>query len=283
VTSNAVRLLNAVQVTNTPAAVSGQPHSPAGDDFTGFSLEDMGIKERHEREREHVRRAILDAARELFVADGFSNVSIRKIADRIEYSPAAIYGYFPSKDDIFFALAEEGFELMHGEVGDDRDTPSPLDAIRRRLHALYRFSVDHPEYFALIFLDRSVPRIRDAYDRFDRLVSLKREMADRVARAVAAGELPGGRDPHALVHLMVPPVMGVAAMRIFSRLPDTANIEQLASDVIEMTLAGLAAGSPVTFEVGPLLCEADADPREIATGTSALDTRSSSVVSAPNS
>ena len=72
----------------------------------------MGIKERQERDREAVRRAILDAARDLFVSEGYQNVSIRKIAERIEYSPAAIYGYFPSKDDIFFALAEEGFRLL---------------------------------------------------------------------------------------------------------------------------------------------------------------------------
>ena len=50
----------------------------------------------------------------MFVSEGYQHVSIRKIAERIEYSPAAIYGYFPSKDDIFFALAEEGFRLMHG-------------------------------------------------------------------------------------------------------------------------------------------------------------------------
>jgi len=67
----------------------------------------MGIKERQERDREAVGRSILDAARDLFVAEGFQNVSIRKIAERIEYSPAAIYGYFSSKDDIFFALAEQ--------------------------------------------------------------------------------------------------------------------------------------------------------------------------------
>ena len=72
----------------------------------------MGVKERQEREREAVSRAILDAARDLFVAEGYHNVSIRKIAERIEYSPAAIYSYFPSKDDIFFALAEEGFRLL---------------------------------------------------------------------------------------------------------------------------------------------------------------------------
>ena len=77
----------------------------------------MGIKERQERDREAVRRSILDAARELFVSEGYRNVSIRKIAEKIEYSPAAIYGYFPSKDDIFYELAEEGFHLLHPADG----------------------------------------------------------------------------------------------------------------------------------------------------------------------
>src|SRR5437660_12230763 len=72
----------------------------------------MGIKERQERDRETVRRAILDAARDLFVSEGYANVSIRKIAERIEYSPAALYGYFPSKDDIFFAPAAEGVRIL---------------------------------------------------------------------------------------------------------------------------------------------------------------------------
>src|SRR5829696_5407809 len=72
----------------------------------------LGVKERQERERVATSRAILDAARELFVAEGYQNVSIRKIAEKIEYSPAAIYSYFPSKDDIFLALAEEGFHLL---------------------------------------------------------------------------------------------------------------------------------------------------------------------------
>ncbi len=87
----------------------------------------MGIKERHERDREAVSRAILDAARELFVTEGYQNVSIRKIAERIEYSPAAIYGYFPSKDDIFFALAEEGFRLL----GDPENAAESAGRCRR--------------------------------------------------------------------------------------------------------------------------------------------------------
>ena len=123
----------------------------------------MGLKERQERDREAVSRAILDAARDLFVAEGYQNVSMRKIAERIEYSPAAIYGYFPSKDDIFFALAEEGFRLLIGQTSLERPPPGPtsilLDCIRQALMRVYEFSKSHPEYFALMFLDRSVPRI----------------------------------------------------------------------------------------------------------------------------
>src|SRR6185436_13852347 len=72
----------------------------------------MGIRERQSREREAVRRAILNAARTLFLAEGYANVSMRKIADQIEYSPGAIYSYFASKEDIFFSLAEEGLQFL---------------------------------------------------------------------------------------------------------------------------------------------------------------------------
>ena len=89
----------------------------------------MGIKERQERDREAVRRAILDAARDLFVTEGYQNVSIRKIAERIEYSPAAIYGYFASKDDIFFALAEEGFRLLGTRRGAPISNSCPWSTV----------------------------------------------------------------------------------------------------------------------------------------------------------
>ena len=76
----------------------------------------MGTKERQDRERQAVTASILNAARDLFVAEGYQSVSIRKIAERIEYSPAAIYSYYPGKDDIFLALAAEGFHLLDAKV-----------------------------------------------------------------------------------------------------------------------------------------------------------------------
>ena len=51
----------------------------------------LGIVERKEREKSETREKILDAARELFVTEGYDGVSMRKVAQKIEYSPTAIY------------------------------------------------------------------------------------------------------------------------------------------------------------------------------------------------
>src|SRR3982750_4398353 len=104
----------------------------------------MGIKERQERDREAVRRAILDAARDLFIAEGYQSVSIRKIAERIEYSPAAIYSYFASKDDIFLALAAEGFHRLDEKVCAAMSTDDPLENVRACWWAFYQFSQEQP-------------------------------------------------------------------------------------------------------------------------------------------
>jgi len=60
----------------------------------------MGIIERRERERKAVRKKILDAARELFVAEGYDAVTMRRIAETIEYSPTAIYFHFKDKETL---------------------------------------------------------------------------------------------------------------------------------------------------------------------------------------
>src|SRR5215475_2549981 len=149
----------------------------------------MGIKERQGREREAIRRAILDAARDLFVRDGYQNVSIRKIAERIEYSHAAIYGYFSSKDDIFYALAEEGFRLLYGdrETYTGLDHLPPLDRIRAIFMRLYEYSREHPQYFALMFVDRSVPRISREYERFAFAREMKAHLVGEVRKCMTTG------------------------------------------------------------------------------------------------
>src|SRR5512134_2048054 len=111
----------------------------------------MGSKERQDRERQAVTDSILDAARELFLAEGYQSVSIRKIAERIEYSPAAIYSYYPSKDDIFLALAKEGFHRLDAKVQAAGTTATTaLEVVRERWWAFYEFSQEQPAYFELM-------------------------------------------------------------------------------------------------------------------------------------
>jgi AcrR family transcriptional regulator len=229
----------------------------------------MGIKERQERDREAVSRAILDAARELFVAEGFQNVSIRKIAERIEYSPAAIYGYFPSKDDIFFALAEEGFRLL-GDPASVRNDPaltdaSPLEHVRATFWRLYEFSRDQPQYFALMFVERSVPRISREYERFAFARESKQHIVEQIQAAVDAGDLPSSVDPMIAMRALMVGVLGVALINLSERLLPGENADSLAADILNLTLAGLRSGvvlqSPRGVGACPIAAEPVADAR----------------------
>ena len=232
----------------------------------------MGIKERHERDREAVRRAILDAARELFVTEGFPHVSIRKIAERIEYSPAAIYSYFASKDDIFFALAEEGFRLL-GDPDDaagreDLKGLAPLDRVRAVFRRLYQFSREQPQYFALMFMDRSVPRIGREYDRFAFVQSMKQHIAEEIQACIASGDLPKTTKPGVALRMLTAGLLGIASLRLSERLAPGENADDLAADVIDVTLAGLRTGLPLRAANVPL-CSAG-EPVEVAAAHSSI-------------
>jgi AcrR family transcriptional regulator len=196
-----------------------------------------------------VRRAILDAARELFVTEGYRNVSIRKIAEKIEYSPAAIYGYFPSKDDIFYALAEEGFRLLHmsDDPGFDAQLAGvdPLERVRSIFWRLYEFSRQQPQYFELMFVDRSVPRISQAYERFAFARELRSHLIAQIQTCIDSGALPSHLNANVVFRLLTMGLLGAAMMRLSARLTPGENADSLARDVLAVTLRGLQTTGPL--------------------------------------
>ena len=207
----------------------------------------MGVKERQEREREAVARAILDAARDLFVAEGYHNVSIRKIAERIEYSPAAIYSYFPSKDDIFFALAEEGFRMLMTPGPQCGQQVDLLEAVRAPFWRMYEFSRSHPEYFALMFLDRTVPRISKNWERFGFVREMKGQVSENIRRAIDAGHFPPGTNRRRGVSHSPDRHPRRRRRPALSAGMPGEDSDALARDTLEATLTGLRAGIPQTF------------------------------------
>ena len=208
----------------------------------------MGIRERRDREHEATRQAILDAARDLFVAEGYENVSIRKIAERIEYSPAAIYGYFTGKEEIFFALAQTGFRLFAQSVKRIRPTRDPLEMLRRRFWQYYQFSKAQPEYFALMFVDRAVPRISREWERFEFTRRGRDETAQVLDRCIDSGVFPPTANPDAVFHILAAAVHGAAVIRLSDRFIPRSAADALAHDVLEAAIAGLRSGSATTVD-----------------------------------
>jgi len=115
----------------------------------------MGIAERKEKQKQDIKKMILDASMKLFIEQGFENVTMRKIADLIEYSPTTVYLYFKDKNEIFFHLHELGFQKM-------LEMNSNLPGIKNPLMRLYKmgenyinFGMQNQEFYDVMFIQRA--------------------------------------------------------------------------------------------------------------------------------
>lgn len=112
----------------------------------------MGITERKEKQKAELKNLILEASIRLFSEEGYEGFSIRKIADRIEYSPTTVYLYYKDKNEILFELHEIGFRRFAGYNQELHLVTDPL----RRLHKLgenyIRFGLENPEFYNLMFI-----------------------------------------------------------------------------------------------------------------------------------
>ena len=112
----------------------------------------MGVKERKERDKEAMHQLILEAAHKLFVDRGFEEVSIRNIAEAIEYSPATIYLYFKDKNEIYYALQCEAFKTFNEYMVASFAPTDPFDRLIE-MGALYvKFAFQYPLYYKIMFI-----------------------------------------------------------------------------------------------------------------------------------
>lgn len=117
----------------------------------------MGNRERREREKEELKQKILNAARELFAEDGYQNVTMRKIADKIEYSLPTIYEYFNSKAEILLAIYQiSGQMLLEVLQQSYNQDISPLEKMRAMGRAYIRFGLENRDFYELTFLTNSI-------------------------------------------------------------------------------------------------------------------------------
>lgn len=132
----------------------------------------MGIKEKRAKYNNEFRREILDAARELFINQGYEKFTMRRLAEKIGYSPTTIYIYFKGKDDLLFAICEEVAEHLSANLNKIRTLDiDPLDALRQALLYFLDFGFKHPNQYKVFFFTG-----RDVYGTHDEFMQ-KESMA----------------------------------------------------------------------------------------------------------
>ncbi len=117
----------------------------------------MGTRERRVRERKELRGKILDAARELFVEEGYAAVTMRKIAAAIEYSPTAIYLHFRDKEAVINAICDTDFLKLATRFRKIAEVADPIERLRASGLAYADFALRHPNHYRLMFMTPHPP------------------------------------------------------------------------------------------------------------------------------
>lgn len=116
----------------------------------------MGIKERKERERDQRCELILNAAREIITTEGLDSLSIRKIANRIEYSPSVIYHYFQDKDDIINHLMKKSYQRILGALASAQaSADEPAQKLREMTRNYINLALQMPDEYSTVMLGSS--------------------------------------------------------------------------------------------------------------------------------
>lgn len=208
----------------------------------------MGISERKEREKEKLHQQILDGAMEIFLNEGYEKTSIRKIANRVEYSPATIYLYFKDKDEIFHELHSRAFEALFFTLNEAAATVrEPSDRLRLLGRTYVQFAVENPELYDLMFILNEPmkalendPCWDEGFATFDFLKALVQEAQEK-------GQLRSGNAETTSVSLWAH-VHGLASLMIrqrFKMFPE----EQVAA-IIEASLEEMFTNFSITGPSG---------------------------------
>jgi len=205
----------------------------------------MGVQERRAREKKELRQEILDAARYLFLREGFEHVSMRKIAEKIEYSPTTIYLYFQDKADLVDCLCEETLaRLVRKQTQIDEAIADPVERLRRCLRSYIEFGLKHPNHYKMSFMmselfddpDRAV-RSRAMGERaFDHLRQGLAQCVQQKSIAVA--------DIEATAQVLWATIHGLTSLLIAKPKFPWVERERLIDTLVENAINGLRCNTP---------------------------------------
>lgn len=152
-----------------------------------------GYRERQKRE---IRARLIDVARGLVREEGFEGLTIRRLAALAGCAPMSVYSYFPDKDAILAALAEDAFAVLARRIEADAPT-DPVDALEAFLMRYVEFGLENPRHYRIVFTPRSPERAARATDMPALENPVLGLLMSRLQACIDAGRLSGDPVVHA--------------------------------------------------------------------------------------
>jgi len=185
-----------------------------------------------------IQDEICAAALAVFRRDGFGALSLRRIAQELGWTAAALYRYFASKEELLDAIRAEGFVLMGLALERARQSAtSPRDAARGAIRAYLQFATDEPERFRLMY-EMHQGELQSAPH-----VKLERQRAFSIAEEIASQDS-ASANPTLAAHLLWVSAHGLAALAMAQQLDLGCSYEELVEPLIDRI-----AGSQPTGEI----------------------------------
>lgn len=197
----------------------------------------MGVKQRREREKENLRQLILDTAREMFAEEGYHDVSMRKIADKIQYSPTTIYLYFRDKNDLLRQICDETFAKLGKKLeSTGKKHERNVDGLREGLRTYIEFGLKHPKHYEVTFM---LPLMVDLGDEFEGSLGQRafEYLRTGVKGCIESGEFSGDID--LISQTLWAGIHGVTSLLIGHEGFPFVNKKILINSVIDTMLNGL--------------------------------------------
>jgi AcrR family transcriptional regulator len=111
------------------------------------------LRARRQKEKEALKKKILNVAKKIAVKEGWQAVTIRRIAGEIHYSLPVIYSHFKDKAEIIFLIAQEGYEKLMEELNTavDQGQANVKDELLNYCSAYYEFGLSNPAIYHAMF------------------------------------------------------------------------------------------------------------------------------------
>ena len=103
------------------------------------------------RRKQVLRQKILDVSREILLSQGFAGLTMRRVAEAIDYSPAAIYLHFQSREQIAQELCFAGLRRLYERL-QSVTAKDPATRLAGYARAYLEYSQSDPETYRLIFM-----------------------------------------------------------------------------------------------------------------------------------